>query len=356
MKRPTVIIERFIPDVPDEIAEAFDVVRLAPEQITAEAVAKAQALIVRTRTRCNQALLGGSDVEFVATATIGTDHIDAAWTAAHGIETVSAPGCNAPAVAQYVYASLLRVSPNLRGKVIGIVGVGHVGSIVAATASRLGLRPLLCDPPRARREGSDGFVSLDRIASEADIVTFHVPHTTTGDDATHHIADSRFFGALRRRPIVINSARGPIVDTPALIAAIKQSRVRDAIIDCWEGEPDINRELLGLAAIATPHIAGYSIEGKHRATYATLSALYRHFGLTAPASLEALMPKVDTNAHQIDGDQLAAQVLRDYNPEVDAASLRSAPTTFEQLRNGYHLRRETSQISYPTNTQSNNTI
>lgn len=344
--KPIVAIESHIPEIPERLDEFFDVRRVAPEAIDASAVADADALIVRTRTRCDASLLEGSRVSFVATATIGTDHLDLPYLASRSIEAVSAPGCNAPAVAQYVYASLTRLFPEgLEGKTIGVVGVGHVGSIVARWGAQLSMRVLMCDPPRALVEGADKFVDLSTIASEADIVTFHVPHTTTGPHATHHLADGGFFASLGRRPIIINSARGPIVDTAALVDAYDNRQVGRLVIDCWEGEPSISRRLLDRATIATPHIAGYSLNGKLRATATVVNALCRHFGVDY---------RFEPTERDGRGDVLAGRpipagaaervsaeaIMESYDPMVDTERLRNNPDAFERLRNTYQLRPE----------------
>lgn len=342
-----IIVESHIPYVGDRLDCAGEVVRLAPEEITPAAVADADALIVRTRTRCDASLLAGSEVRFVATATIGTDHIDLPWCAANGIHTVSCPGCNAPAVAQYVWASVLRLLPQVEGKTIGIVGLGHVGSIVARWAPQLGVRVLACDPPRQRRDGGwdaanpsgagdTPFVSPDRIAREADIITFHTPLIREGADRTYHMADAAFFASLKRRPVVVNAARGPVVDTPALVGALRCGSVSEAVIDCWEGEPAISPQLLELAAVATPHIAGYSIEGKQRATTACIAAL-RQFAGIAPEPQSVAV--ADGSIHP-SAAPLRERILASYAPFADTRRLRGNPSAFEELRNHYPLRHE----------------
>lgn len=339
--KPVVVIESHIPGILVQLAANFELRRLPPERIDADAVRDADALIVRTRTRCDAALLDGSKVRFVATATIGTDHIDLEYCHNRAIKAVSAPGCNAPAVAQYVAASLLTLFPDgLAGKRIGIVGAGHVGSSVAHIAPRLGMETLLCDPPRAREEGPAAFVDLATIAHEADIITFHVPHTTTGVDATHHMADADFFNALERKPVIINSARGPVTETAALIEALRGSSVRHAVIDCWEGEPTIDRQLLSLASIATPHIAGYSFEGKMRATRAVIKALCEHFAAPLPDDIDSMVPPVAPAETYHDRLTFARHILSTYDPLSDTEALRSHPENFERLRNTYNLRHE----------------
>jgi erythronate-4-phosphate dehydrogenase len=315
-----IIIESHIPFIRGKVESLGHTAEyLAPEDITPQAVREADALIVRTRTRCNTELLEGSRVRKIATATIGTDHIDLDYCRRRGIEVHNAPGCNAPAVAQYVLASVAALcSP---GVTIGIVGVGHVGRIVERWALANGYKVLCCDPPRAAAEGADGFVTLDEIARRADVITFHTPL----DSTTRHMADAAFFNSLAKHPVVINAARGPIVDTPALIQALRSGQVADAVIDCWEGEPAISTVLLQLAKIATPHIAGYSAEGKLRATAMALHAIDSRIDMPLP-------PVADAPA--------LVAISASYSPMADTAALRSAPEQFELLRNQYVYRAE----------------
>lgn len=337
--KPKLIIESHVPCVPDALGDNFDITRLDPDGFTPEAVADADAMIIRTRTRCNAALLAGSKVKFIATATIGTDHIDLGWCAVNGIKVASAPGCNAPAVAQYVLASLLAIYPEgLAGRKIGVVGVGHVGSIVADWAAQLGMEVLACDPPRAMRE--PGFVSvpIDEIIPQADIITFHVPHTLTGEYATHHLAGSALFDGMRPGAVIINSARGPIVNTDELIEAMESGRIRHAVIDCWEGEPAVSQKLLRLATVATPHIAGYSLNGKIRATSMAVNALCEFFGTDY---------RMDAGVPAGAAEKVTARAIAEsYNPMIDTVALKNVAGTsdfaahFESMRNHYNLRPE----------------
>jgi erythronate-4-phosphate dehydrogenase len=305
---------------------------LPPEGFTPQAVADADALIVRTRTRCNADLLANSRVKFVGTATIGTDHIDLDWCAANGITAANAPGCNAPAVAQYVFATIARlITRPIDSYTIGVVGVGHVGSIVARWAKSMGMNVLLCDPPRQRVEGGTQWSSLHGVAEKADIITFHTPLTRSGRDATFHLADMAFFEMLRRKPIIINAARGPVADTIAWCSAIDCGLCSHAVVDCWEGEPQISSELLSRVDIATPHIAGYSAAGKLRASQMVVDALTAKFGLSH-LTLGQVPPVPDSITLE--------QVAKSYDPMADDAALRSNPEAFEAIRNGYHLRDE----------------
>ncbi len=335
--RLKIIAESHIPFLRGVLEPYADIVYAAPEDINAATVRDADVLIVRTRNRCDESLLGGSRVSLILTATIGTDHIDLDYCRAAGITVANAPGCNAPAVAQYVVSAIVAtMNRPIDQHTLGIVGVGHVGSIVERWAKALDMRVLLCDPPRARREGKDKFTDLATIAAECDIITFHTPLLREGSDATYHIANKDFFASLRHSPLIINSARGPITDTKALVDALHSGKIRGAVIDCWEDEPRISDELLEAAVIATPHIAGYSIQGKARATQMCLDTLSAHFGLPAlKAALPDDFPSLDIAS--------AVKVrATGYNPLIDTAALKSAPDNFEALRNHYDLRLEPS--------------
>lgn len=330
------IIENNIPYIKGAFEKLGATVRyLAPKQIDAVAMADADALITRTRTRCDAALLASSKCKMIASATIGLDHIDTQWCRSHGIEVANAPGCNAPAVAQYVLRAILQLLPdrNPDALTLGIVGVGNVGKIVEKWARSLGMKVMLCDPPRAEKEGSEAFRTLGDIARQADIITFHTPLTTTGPHATHHLADSAFFRSLQCKPVIINSSRGAVVDNSALVEAIRSNKVAAAAIDTWENEPEINHTLLELAAVATPHIAGYSASGKIRATKMAAEAVCRHFNLPAP-QIDAPPPAPVPESVTI------AQLLDSYDISADTAALKQAPANFEALRNNYNLRPE----------------
>lgn len=333
MKRIKLVAESHVPYI-DALGAVADIRRLGPAEFTPESIAGADALIVRTRTRCDAALLEGSDVRFVGTATIGTDHIDLDLCRRLGITVANAPACNAPAVAQYVFASLAALANRpLAGYTIGIVGVGHVGSIVERWARSLGMKVMRCDPPRQRTEGGDDWFTLDDIARRADIITFHTPLTREGKDATYHLGSREFFASLRRAPIIINAARGPVVDNEAWADALEAGVTGPAVIDCWEGEPSISRRLLGLASIATPHIAGYSAPGKMRATQMVADAMTDCFGLPHVDCAPCPVPDVPDAISQADA-------AFGYDPMADDRALRANPEAFESLRNNYALRPE----------------
>ena len=328
-----IVVDDKIPFIREKLELLADeVVALRGADISADDVRDADALIVRTRTRCDEALLKDSKVQFVATATIGFDHIDTAYMKRAGIRWTNCPGCNAASVAQYVECSLLLLEREkglaLRESTIGIVGCGHVGSKVKAVAERLGMRVFVCDPLLA----DPSFVSLDAIEREADVITFHVPLTREGEYATYHMADDAFFHQLSRVPYIINTSRGEVVDNEALLSALNEGRVHDAVIDVWEHEPQLSLELLKRVYIGTPHIAGYSADGKVNADNMVIDALCQHFGLKHPGAIKPPSLPVD---FLYTGDPLQL-----YNPLDDSQKLKQHPENFESLRNNYPLRRE----------------
>ena len=322
-----VIVDNKIPYIKDAIERIADeVVYLPGGEIRREAILDADALIIRTRTHCNADLLEGTTVKFIGTATIGFDHIDTDYCREAGITWCNCPGCNAGAVAQYVHSSLLLLEQergiNLKDSCLGIVGVGHVGSHILSAAGRLGMRVLLNDPPRYDR-GGHGFTTLKTLAEECDIITFHTPLNRDGKYKTFHLGNEDFFRSLKKKPVIINTSRGEVIDTEVLISALDSGLVSTAIIDVWENEPNINIDLLNKVFIGTPHIAGYSADGKANATRMVLDSLCRHFGKTIDYSIA-----------------LPDQPYVAYDPRIDCRKLRANPSSFEQLRGDYPLRRE----------------
>ncbi|MBE6247968.1 MAG: 4-phosphoerythronate dehydrogenase [Prevotella sp.] len=328
-----IVIDDKIPYIREKLALLADeLVALPGGAISAADVKDADALVVRTRTRCDEQLLAGSRVQLVATATIGFDHIDVDYMQQAGIRWTNCPGCNSGSVAQYLECSLLLLEQlkglDLRQSTLGIVGCGHVGSKVKAVGERLGMRVLVCDPPL----GHADFVAMDVIEREADVITFHVPLTRDGQYATYHLGDESFFHRLARVPYIINTSRGEVVDNEALLQALLSGRVKDAVIDVWENEPHLNLELLQRVFIGTPHIAGYSADGKVNADNMVIDALCQHFGLPHPGKISApSLPAVF---------QDTGSPLDYYNPMEDSQKLKDHPSNFEFLRNHYPLRRE----------------
>ncbi len=320
-------------------ALGFETVYIPGAEISANDVADADALVVRTRTRCNAALLAGSKVKFIVTATIGFDHIDAAYLEKSGIAWTNCPGCNAASVGQYFKSSMIVLAKqgiaNLNRCTVGIVGVGHVGAEVLKACRELGCATLLNDPPRSDA-GEKGFESLDTLKRECDVITFHVPLSKGGAHPTFHLAGAEFFNSPGKKPVIINASRGAVADNDAWLRSLESGTTKAAVIDTWENEPDINRQLLERATIATPHIAGYSADGKANATRMSLAALCRFFGISPdftvspPALPKDMKPKGD-------GYDRALQL---YNPLRDTAALKAEPQKFEWLRGNYPLRRE----------------
>ncbi len=340
-----IVVDDKIPYIREKLALlADDVVYLRGAEISAADVRDADALIVRTRTRCDRKLLEGSKVQFVATATIGFDHIDTDYLHKAGIFWTNCPGCNAASVAQYLECSLLLLRQqkglDLQKSTIGIVGCGHVGSKVKAVAERLGMHVLVCDPPleqtithypspTTHHLSPITFTPMSAIEREADVITFHVPLTREGQYATYHMADDAFFHRLSRVPYIINTSRGEVVDNVALLQALREGRVLDAILDVWEGEPHINLDLLDRVFIGTPHIAGYSADGKVNADNMVIDALCQHFSLPHPGRI--LPPSLPNYPHD---------PLELYNPLNDSGKLKKDPPKFEFLRNNYPIRRD----------------
>lgn len=330
-----IVVDDKIPYIRDAIDKVCqEAVYIKGTEINASDLRDADALIVRTRTRCNEHLLGGSSVRFVATATIGIDHLDTEWMDHMGIRWVNCPGCNAGAVAQYVEAAMERLRRDnmemeWENTTVGIVGYGHVGRRVKEVFERLGARVIVNDP----LIGMAHFVDMDTLANEADIISFHVPLERRGPYATYHMADRRFFSKLRRQKgtWIINTSRGGVVDENALMEAIDNGRVRGAIIDTWENEPYIDMRLLEKAYIATPHIAGYSVDGKVAADNMVMREICQFFDLRYPGDIE--VPKLP-------GWMPKGEILDWYDPMVDTEKLRGNPDLFEELRGNYPFRRE----------------
>ena len=323
---------------------ADEVAVLPGRDICATDVADADILVVRTRTRCDHRLLKHSKVRLVVTATIGFDHLDTRWLTNHGIEWHNCPGCNATSVGQYVRNSLLALQQerpfSLRDATVGIIGVGHVGTAVLEALQEAGVQHILLNDPPREEAGDEApcgkWCALEQLQAEADVITLHTPLTTKGRHATHHLCDEAFFSGLRRQPILVNAARGGIVDEVALMAALERSCIREAIVDTWEHEPVIRRELLRKAFIGTPHIAGYSADGKANATRMALEHICRYLGRPMEFDIRPLPLPADI----VLADDPGERALQLYDPRRDSQQLKMRPETFEQLRGNYPLRRE----------------
>lgn len=322
-----IIIDKGIPFLQGVFPSEIEVKFLPPEEITADSVRKADALFVRTRTRINKELLHGSQVRFVATATIGFDHIDQDYCREAGIHWVSCPGCNAQAVCDYVEEAIasFNSSPS-RGRsgggfTIGIIGYGHVGKLVAQMAERKGYKVLLSDPPLGIG------MSLNELAPLCDVLTFHTPLTHEGEHPTYHLCNADILRLCKPNALIINAARGGIIDEQALLSTLNTQHSTlnyKVAIDCWENEPLLNQALLEKVDLASFHIAGYSIEGKMRASEMCLQAFCEFFSLPILSINKKLVP--------LQGDSAPGWLQRISN------QLKAAPEHFEQLRKQYKLR------------------
>lgn len=338
-----IVADKYIPFLEGVFEPYAEVVYKDGMEICREDVADADVMIIRTRTKCNADLLEGSKVRMIATATIGMDHIDLEYCRNHGITVQNAEGCNAGGVLQYVFSALYgmaaRKGIKLDGATMGIVGVGHVGKKIEAMARYLGFNVLMCDPPRAAAEGSDAFCSLEYLLANSQIVTMHVPL----DETTRGMADEEFFMLMPPGAIFINAARGEILDDNALMQAIP--KLGAVAIDTWNHEPNINLELLDMVDIATPHIAGYSYQGKQNATALAVQAVAKFFGIK---ELYEYYPEADVPDHepiQLDlrdktHGERAAVFQYNYPIFTDDFRFRMEPENFEKLRSEYQYRRE----------------
>lgn len=342
-KRLKIVADKAIPFLEGVFDPYADMTYLPGDKIGPEDVKDADVLMVRTRTKCNVALLEGSKVKFIATATIGTDHIDFPYCDSKGIVVRNAPGCNAGGVMEYVFSALYglasRRSISLQGDTIGIIGVGHVGSLIERMGRALGFKILKCDPPRAEAEGSFGFCDLEYLLQNSQIVTLHVPL----DETTRGMANSEFFSLMQPGAFFINAARGEVVCDDALKAAIP--KLGPVIIDTWNHEPDIDLDLMDKVAIATPHIAGYSYQGKQNGTAAAVRAVAHYFGIT---ELYEFFPKTDLPENEavkldlkdLNQGEIASVLQYNYPIFTDDFMLRLNPENFDRLRSEYNYRRE----------------
>lgn len=340
MKRIKIIAEASVPYLRGVLEELGEVQYLPSEDFTPETIREADWLIVRSITRCDRALLEGSRVRLITSATIGYDHIDVDYCAEAGITWFNAPGCNAEAVGQYFGAMITMMVLNgrfePRDKVLGIVGVGHVGRVIERYARALGMKVLRNDPPRAELEGDRDFVSLERLAKEADMITFHTPLTRSGKYATVGLLNDDFVSQLKRSPIIVNACRGAVTETNALIKGLENGKISDVVIDCWENEPNVSKELLKRAYLATPHIAGFSAQGKANGARISVQHGLDYFGLESskissmcPPSLEEPMMRLYSPI------PLFEALLKSLDLRKADASMRNWGFLFEQLRREY---------------------
>lgn len=347
--KPTLIIDDKIPFIKG-VFEPVATVHYCPgAQFPPELVKHADGLITRTRTLCNKTLLNRSSVKAIATATIGYDHIDIDYCKQNGIKWFRAAGCNANSVTQYIGSALLtleqKLNIDLTQLTIGIVGIGNVGSGVLKLSQELGMKSFKNDPPIVDTLTDPNqikeFCSLDAILEDADIITLHTPLTNTGDHPTHHLINEKVLEQLanRSKPVIlINSSRGGVVDNEALKKILKNRNNMITVLDVWENEPNIDLDLLDLVDIATPHIAGYSADGKGNGTKMVVQQMSDFFDL----GLDHWIPEIPDlpkylSQHKPDFREILAH---SYTIMIDNHKLRDHPEQFEALRGNYRIRRE----------------
>ena len=345
-----IVADEKIPFLEGVLEPYADVVYLPGKKISPGIVRNADALIIRTRTICDKELLEGSSVKFIASATIGFDHIDDKYCKKQGISWTNAPGCNSASVQQYLAAVLVylirKYLLNTSILTLGIIGVGNVGSKVKKLGELLGMKVLLNDPPRERREGSAIFTELYDLIHQSDIVTLHVPLAFSDPDKTYHMVNNQFLNCLKHDCILINTSRGSVVDEQALKQTLKQGRLKGTILDVWENEPDIDKELLQMVDIGTPHIAGYSQDGKANGTSISVKALAYYFKLPLENWYPGKIPSPEQPDIYIDGkNNMPETLLHDliyhtYPVKQDDLALRKDTDKFEYLRENYPVRRE----------------
>ena len=352
-----IVADANIPFVKECFSSIGEVTVVGGREITPEVVADADALLVRSITPVDEKLLAGSKVHFVATATIGFDHVDIDFLGRNNIGFASAPGSNANSAAEYVIAGLLdigqRYALDLEARSVGIIGVGNVGGRVAKKCEAMGMAVYLNDPPLQRQTGDAKYLPLEKLF-DCDFITFHTPLTFEGPDKTYHLADEKFFKSLKQRCVLVNASRGSVVDSSALKSDIRSGRLRAVVLDVWENEPNIDIELLKLVDLGTPHIAGYSLDGKIAGMIMIYKAACEYFAVKAKFDLKDFLPepavpelKVNPNIAN-DQDALLSAVQKIYRIDKDDTRLRrmldkpakNRGEHFDSLRKNYHVRRE----------------
>lgn len=362
-----IVADENIPLLDAFFAHFGEITRLPGRSIDRAAVAHADVLLVRSVTPVTRELLEGSAVRFVGTCTIGTDHLDLEYFQQAGIEWSSAPGCNARGVVDYVLGSLLTLAEiegvDLAQRTYGVVGAGQVGGRLVKVLNGLGWNVLVCDPPRQAAEGGD-FVSLDEILQRCDVISLHTPLSKTSEHPTWHLLDAQRLQQLKHGAWLINASRGPVVDNVALHDTLLEREDLQAVLDVWEGEPTVNAALADLCVIATPHIAGYSLDGRQRGTSQIYQALCAYLGQDAPIHLADLLPRAwlaqVTLDAKTDPDWALNMLCRGvYDPRRDDADFRrslvgslSQPLAFDLLRKHYPPRREIEGLSVQINGHS----
>ena len=351
-----ILVDENMPYARELFSRLGDVQAVPGRPIPTEALTDADALMVRSVTKVNEALLGDKAIKFVGTATAGTDHVDQAWLEQAGIGFSAAPGCNAIAVVEYVFSALLMLAERdgfaLTDRTVGIVGVGNVGGRLQKRLAALGIKTLLCDPPRADNGDAGDFLPLEELVAQADVLTFHTPLYKDGPYKSLHLADEALIASLKPGAILINACRGPVVDNAALLKCLNAGQQLSVVLDVWEPEPDLNLALLDKVDLGTSHIAGYTLEGKARGTTQVFEAYSQFIGQPQEVALSSLLPAPEFGRISLHGplDQptLKRLVHLVYDVRRDDAPLRKVagiPGEFDKLRKNYLERREWSSLT-----------
>lgn len=341
----TLVIDDAVPYAKELFSHLGNVVTLPGKDIQAEHLKSADALIVRSRTQVNASLLDNTPVSFIGSTVVGLDHIDQPYLKENDIEFYSAQGCNANSVSEYVITNIVNLAIgkgfDLTTKSLGIIGVGHVGKLVAEKAQALGMTVLLNDPPRARQDASENFVDLD-TALRADIITVHTPLTKSGQDATYHLLSAEKLKGIQPHQVLINAARGGIIDEQAWIKTPTLSN----IIDCWVNEPNISPDLYKKADIATPHIAGHALDAKIAGSEMVYQALCKHWHIRPDGTWRQYLPaspKPISIPPSGNWQKDIYTVLQQcYRPEEDDAAIRASNIIVTHKKYEYYRRH------YPT--------
>lgn len=350
-----IVVDENMPLAEALFAEFGEVVRVPGRTLTAAQLTDADVLLVRSITKVNASLLSQANkLKFVGTATIGTDHVDKTYLTENTIPFFSAPGCNKVSVGEYVISALLVMAEkyqfSLSGLSLGIIGAGNTGTAVAERAAALGVVVKLCDPPKQQSGDQRKFVTYDE-ALTCDLVSFHVPLSRHGEHATFHLLDEKRIQALRPEQILINACRGEVWDNQAMLVRQQSALPLRLVMDVWENEPNVLQTLVPYTEIATPHIAGYSLEGKYRGTYMLYEAFCQHFGYEITKQLQPMLPVADINTLSLSADVteciLKKLIHLVYDVRRDDAIFRHKivqPGSFDDMRKKYPERREWSSL------------
>ena len=351
-----ILVDENMPYAAQLFATIGEVKVVSGRSISSSLLAATDALMVRSVTQVNEALLKESQVKFVGTATAGFDHVDRQWLKQTGIGFSAAPGCNTTAVVEYVFSALLLLAEcncfDLREKTVGIVGVGNVGSRLNTRLKAWGVNTLLCDPPRADAADSrEQFWPLEKLVNQADILTFHTALNKSASYSSYHLVDEELLAAMPAGRILLNTSRGSVVDNQALLTALEGGKQIEVILDVWEQEPSLSLPLLAKTSIGTPHIAGYSVEGKVRGTTQIFAAFSQFLGQPQQIKLADLLPIAEFNEITFKGELTQASLKRlvhlVYDVRRDDAPLRKVAHLageFDKLRKYYRERREWSSL------------